>query len=99
MLITIMLGNWLLYIQKGQEKVGEQGSQGGSISSKTTTYIFIHAIGCQDVVLCCLLCLYNTFITNKQTTCSSKTKMEGWGVMSDFVSWCRHLLVPFFFMK
>ena len=21
------------------------------------------------------------------------------GVMSDFVSWCRHLLVPFFFMK
>ena len=28
-LITIMLGNWLLYIQKGQKKVGEQGSQGG----------------------------------------------------------------------
>ena len=24
-LMTIMLGNWLLYIQKGQEKVGEQG--------------------------------------------------------------------------
>ena len=25
--------------------------------------------GSQDVVLCCLLCLYNAFITNKQTTC------------------------------
>ena len=39
------------------------------VSSKTTTYIFMQAIGCQDVVLCCLLCLYNAFITNKQTTC------------------------------
>ena len=28
-LMTNMLGNWLLYIQKGQEKVGEQSSQGG----------------------------------------------------------------------
>ena len=32
-----------------------------------TTYIFMQAIGCQDVVLCCLQCLYNAFITNKQT--------------------------------
>ena len=28
-----------------------------------------------------------------------KTKMYRDGVMSGFVSWCRHLLVPSFFMK
>ena len=33
-------------------------------SSKTTTYIFMQAIGCQDVVL---FALPNAFITNKQT--------------------------------
>ena len=42
------------------------------VSSKTTTYIFMQAIGCQDVVL---FALPNAFITNKQTTCQSKTKM------------------------
>ena len=36
------------------------------VSSKTTTYIFMQAIGCQDVVL---FALPNAFITNKQTTC------------------------------
>ena len=30
-------------------------------------HTFMQAIGCQDVVLCCLLCLYNAFIYNKQT--------------------------------
>ena len=34
------------------------------VSSKTTTYIFMQAIGCQDVVL---FALSNAFITNKQT--------------------------------
>ena len=34
------------------------------VSSKTTTYIFMQAIGCQDVVL---FALPNAFITNKQT--------------------------------
>ena len=52
----------------------------------------MQAIGCQDVVL---FALPNAFITNKQTTCQRCRD----GVMSDFVSWCRHLLVPFFFMK
>ena len=33
------------------------------VSSKTTTYIFMQAIGCQDVVL---FALPNAFITNKQ---------------------------------
>ena len=36
------------------------------VSSKTTTYIFMQAIGYQDVVL---FALPNAFITNKQTTC------------------------------
>ena len=52
-------------------------------------------------MLCCLLCLYNAFITNKQTNkqhVKAKQRCRD-GVMSDFVSWCRHLLVPFFFMK
>ena len=65
---------------------------------KTTTYIFMQAIGCQDVVL---FALPNAFITNKQTNkqhVKAKQRCRD-GVMSDFVSWCRHLLVPFFFMK
>ena len=50
-------------------------------------------------MLCCLL--PNAFITNKQTNkqrVKAKQRCRD-GVMSDFVSWCRHLLVPFFFMK
>ena len=65
---------------------------------QTTTYIFMQAIGCQDVVL---FALPNAFITNKQTNkqhVKAKQRCRD-GVMSDFVSWCRHLLVPFFFMK
>ena len=53
------------------------------------------AIGCQDVVL---FTLPNAFITNKQTNkqhVKAKQRCRD-GVMSDFVSWCRH---PFFFMK
>ena len=45
-------------------------------------------------MLCCLLCLMQT---NKQHV-KAKQKCRD-GVMSDFVSWCRHLLVPSFFMK
>ena len=37
------------------------------------------------------------FITNKQHVKAKQRCMDG--VMSDFVSWCRHLLVPSFFMK
>ena len=45
-------------------------------------------------MLCCLLCL--TFITNKQTNNNVKAKQRCRdGVMCDFVSWCRHLPVPF----
>ena len=66
------------------------------VSSKTTTYIFMQAIGCQDVVLSCLLCLYNAQ-TNKQHVKAKQRCRDG--VMSEFASWCRHLLVPFFFMK
>ena len=60
----------------------------------TTTYIFMQVIGCQDVVL---FALPNAFITNKQQHVKAKQRCRD-GVMSDFVSWCRHL-VPFFFMK
>ena len=49
------------------------------------------AIGCQDVVL---FALPND---NKQHVKAKQRCRDG--VMSDFVSWCRHLLVPFFFMK
>ena len=45
---------------------------------------FMQVIGCQDVVLFAL--------PNAKQRCRD-------GVMNDFVSWCRHLLVPFFFMK
>ena len=48
-----------------------------------------------------LFALPNAFITNKQTNkqhVKAKQRCRD-GVMSDFVSWCRHLLVPFFFMK
>ena len=58
----------------------------------------VHFHGCQDVVL---FALPNAFITNKQTNkqhVKAKQRCRD-GVMSDFVSWCRHLLVPFFFMK
>ena len=65
------------------------------VSSKNTTYIFMQAIGCQDVVL---FALPNAFITNKQTNNMSTKQRCRDGVMSDFVSWCRHL-VPSFFMK
>ena len=46
-------------------------------------------------MLCCLLCLHNKQ-TNKQHVKAKRRCRDG--VMSDFVSWCRHL-VPFFFMK
>ena len=52
----------------------------------------MQAIGCQDVVL-----LPRAFITNKQHVKAKQRCRDG--VMSDFVYWCRHLLVPFFFMK
>ena len=55
-------------------------------------YIFMQEIGCQDVVL---FALPNAFIANNV---KAKQRCRD-GVMSDFVSWCRHLLVPFFFMK
>ena len=45
-------------------------------------------------MLCCLLCLMQT---NKQHVKAKQRCSDG--VMSDFVSWCRHLLVPSFFMK
>ena len=43
------------------------------VSSKTTTYIFMQAIGCQDVVL---FALPNAFITNKQTNNMSKQNKD-----------------------
>ena len=46
----------------------------------------------------CYICLYNAFITNNKQHVKAKQRCRD-GVMSDFVSWCRHLLVPFFFMK
>ena len=48
---------------------------------------------CRDV----LFALPNAFITNKQHVKAKQRCKDG--VMSDFVSWCRHLLVPFFFMR
>ena len=54
-------------------------------------YIFMQEIGCQDVVL---FALPNAFITNN---IKAKQRCRD-GVMSDFVSLGRHLLVPFFFM-
>ena len=56
--------------------------------------IFIEAIGCQDVVL---FALPNAFITTNKQHVKAKKRCRD-GVMSGFVSWCRHL-VPFFFMK
>ena len=44
-----------------------------SVSLKTTTYIFMQAIGCQDVVL---FALPNAFITNKQTSNMSKQNKD-----------------------
>ena len=43
------------------------------VSSKTTTYIFMQAIGCQDVVL---FALPNAFITNKQTNNTLKQNKD-----------------------
>ena len=57
------------------------------------TYIFMQAIGCQDVVLFAL----PNAQTSKQHVKAKQRCRDG--VMSDFVSWCRHLLVPLFFMK
>ena len=51
----------------------------------------LQAIGCQDVVL---FALPNAFITNKQHVKAKQRCRDG--VVSDFVSWCRHLLVPSF---
>ena len=45
-------------------------------------------------MLCCLLFLMQT---NKQHIKAKQRCRDG--VMSDFVSWCRHLLVPSFFKK
>ena len=48
-------------------------------------------------LLCCAVCFAYIMQTNKQHVKAKQRCRDG--VMSDFVSWCRHLLVPFFFMK
>ena len=49
-------------------------------------------------MLCCAVCFpIHNKQTNKQHVKAKQRCRDG--VMSDFVSWCRHLLVPFFFMK
>ena len=48
-------------------------------------------------MLCCAVCFAYIMQTNKQHVKAKQRCRDG--VMSDFVSWCRHLLVPFFFMK
>ena len=51
-------------------------------------------------MLCCAVCfayIMHSSQTNKQHVKAKQRCRDG--VMSDFVSWCRHLLVPFFFMK
>ena len=48
-------------------------------------------------MLCCAVCFAYIMQTNKQRVKAKQRCRDG--VMSDFVSWCRHLLVPFFFMK
>ena len=56
-----------------------------------------HTFSCRQLdvkMLCCSLCLMQI---NKQHVKAKQRCRDG--VMSDFVSWCRHLLVPFFFMK
>ena len=55
-----------------------------------------HTFSCVKM-LCCLLCLTNKQ-TNKQLQHVKAKQRCRDGVMSGFVSWCRHL-VPFFFMK
>ena len=42
--------------------------------------------------MCFASCIYNKQHVKAKQRCRE-------GVMSDFVYWCRHLLVPFFFMK
>ena len=53
-----------------------------------------HTFSCRQLdvkMLCCLLCLMNSSQTNNiSQRCRD-------GVVSDFVSWCRHLLVSFLF--
>ena len=51
-------------------------------------YIFIEAIGCQDVVL---FALPNAFITTNKQHVKAKQRCRD-RVMSGFVSWCRHLV-------
>ena len=46
-------------------------------------------------MLCCAVCFAYIMQTNKQHVKAKQGCRDG--VMSDFVSWCRHLLVPFFF--
>ena len=41
----------------------------------------------------------NIIACMKYVVVLEETKMYRDGVIYDFVSWCRHLLVPFFFMK
>ena len=48
-------------------------------------------------MLCSAVCFAYIMQTNKQHVKAKQRCRDG--VMSDFVSWCRHLLVPFFFMK
>ena len=60
--------------------------QRGTQSTRNEWHIFMQAIGCQDVVL---FALPNA---NKQTNkphVKAKQRCRD-GVMSDFVSWCRH---------
>ena len=52
-------------------------------------------ISCSQFNVKIVFSLPNAFTTNKQ---NSEQRCRD-GVMNEFVSWCRHLLVPFFFMK
>ena len=49
----------------------------------------------------CVTLLYtpSAFIKMPFLLCALCDTFTCHGVMSDFVSWCRHLLVPSFFMK
>ena len=72
------------------------------IHKVTQPYIFVSLRSQHNIfrrqldvkTLCCLLCLMQT---NKQHVKAKQRCRDG--VMSDFVSWCRHLLVLSFFMK
>ena len=54
-----------------------------------------HTFSCRQLDM--LLCLMHSSQINKQHVKAKQRCRDG--VMSDFVSWCRHLLFPFFFMK